>query len=485
MLAHTNTSFPFPFANALPAKSDIRTIAFISLAAAVLVAIGLLVNPILAFAPLALGAGGLLVAFFVRYPRVWLCLGALLNYWWISQGGGDEEITLKEYALVLFYFGGLAIWFFGMCVIQKRRVVRHWADKILLLAIAVSLTNAGLAVLNGTPILTWVREWLLFWMILYYFPWREHFTEKRHIQALLACHAVVFLAIGGQNLYNYLKASTNMVYAYQIWASRKTLNTHIFMSATVWTVLGGLYAAKRKSQVLMMLLAGFYGVVVVASFSRGFWLSGILALVVCLAVLDPKKLVLFSVYGIIAAVGFTLLVQLIFPDKATFIFNVLKARLLSSSRGTSDVSLLARYYETMSILNQLQQYFLGGNGLGSSFYAYDPIQKHFFTATFIHNGYIFVWLKLGFFFFVSFYSFWFATMIRAYQVARQAAHLPMAKILAAACAACFTGYLFLNITSSMAEGRDGFYCLSMCCAALGCAENLLQQKNSAAGRDDF
>lgn len=290
-----------------------------------------------------------------------------------------------------------------------------------------------------------------------------------------ACHAAVFLFIGALNVWQYVKAATNVIYAYQIWASRKMLNTHIFLCLTLFTTLGSLYVREWRTKLLFVGLAGFYALVVVVSFSRGFWISGMFAMFVILWLLDKRKLAWFLLYSIIAAVLFTVAVQVVFPDKATFIFKVLKARFASSATGTQDVSLLSRYYETQSVLRLLGYHWIGGFGLGSPFYAYDPISKTFYTATFIHNGYLFIWLKLGLAFFLAYFVFWAYMMRRAYRVAR-AATTPMVKILTAGCVACLTAFWLLNITSSISEGRDGFYCLSMCFAALGFAESLEERE---------
>jgi O-Antigen ligase len=441
--------------------------------------LGLFVSPLVGLVPVALMLAGLIIAVFVRYPRVWIYCGAIVHYFWIAQGRGDDDITLKEYALVLFFFGGLAIWFFGMVVIRRKRIIRHFGDKLILSAIALSVFNLPIALMNDASPLTWAREWLLFLMMLYYFPWREHLTERKHIQTFFFCHAAVFVFIGGANVFQYVKAASNVLYAYQIWASRKMLNTHVFLCATLFAALGGFYAVRRNTKILMLGLLGFYALVVVVSFSRGFWISGMVAIILMLWLLDKRKLALFAVYSVIAGFVFVLAVQTVFPDKSAFIFKVLNARLSSSATGTQDLSLRSRFYETQEILNQISQYPLSGFGLGSSFRYYEPIGNSYSNGTFIHNGYLFVWVKLGLPFFLAFYTFWFYMMRRAYRIATSTP-VPMAKILAAGCCTCLVAFTILNVTSSIAEGRDGFYCLSICFASLGFAELLtVQQRNSA------
>lgn len=470
-----HSQFSFSPSNPIMTARSLRSLLVLSGAVIACVLVGVFVNPLVGVMPVALALGGLMVALFVRYPRLWIYSSAFIHYFWISQGRGDDDISLKEYALVLYLFGGLAIWFFGMLVIQRRRIIRHFGDKVILCALALSVFNLPIALMNGTSPLTWVREWLLFFMMLYYFPWREHLTERRHIQIFFVCHGAVFVFIGGMNILQYVKAASNVLYAYQIWASRKMLNTHIFLCATIFATLGGFYAVRRNTKLLMAMLVGFYAIVVVVSFSRGFWISGMASLVLILWLLDKRKLALLAIYTVIAGFVFVLAVQAVFPDKSVFIFKVLQARLSSSATGTQDLSLRSRYYETQEILNQISQYPLSGFGLGSSFRYYEPIGNSYSNGTFIHNGYLFVWVKLGLPFFLAFYSFWFYMMRRAYRMATRTS-VPMAKILAASCCACLIAFTILNVTSSIAEGRDGFYCLSMCFASLGFAEVLTKQR---------
>lgn len=433
----------------------------LSLLAAAASVVAILINPLAALAVALLPVLALVVMFFVRYPRVWLYTGAVVNYFWISQGKGDEEITLLEYALVAFYIGGLWIWFFAMVFIKRKRIVRNIADRILLIAIGAASITVVLAFANdeSSP-LSWLREYLLFSMMLYYFPWREHLTERKHILTFFALTAGVFVGIGVANLWQYVKAASNVLYAYQVWTSRKTLNTHIFLCAMILCFMGTFFAATRKARLGMLVLTAFYTLVVVVSFSRGFWISGAIGILATLWLLDKRKLVMFTLYGIIGTLIFISIVQIIFPDRAELIFMVIRSRFLSSAQGTQDLSVLARVYETKVILEYISRYTLGGTGLGAGIVIYDPLEKIFTRVTFIHNGYLFIWMKLGLAFFFAFYFVWGYMIYRAYQLAKKLTE-PLYRIFAASAFGCLVAFTLLNVTSAIPEVRDGFYCLSI------------------------
>jgi hypothetical protein len=453
-----------------PASSFGQTFALAALAVLGVVAGLMAVDSLFALAAALVPAALLCVLLFVRYPRLWLYSGALVNYFWISTGKGDAEITLKEYALVAFFIGGLWIWFFAMTVVKKRRILRTLADKILFIAILAASLTVLLALANDeSSALGWLREWLLFWMLLYYFPWREHFTERKHIATFFALTAGVFVGIGAMNLWQYVQAASNVVYAYQIWASRKMLNTHIFLCAVIFCMMGALYAAARKTRILLALLAAFYALVVVVSFSRGFWISGVVGMALTLWLIDKRKLALFALYACCGALAFIVAVNIVFPDKATFIFKVLQARLASSASGTQDLSVLARVYETQAVLDYIARYPLGGAGMGTFIMVYDPLERVFTRVGFIHNGYLYVLMKLGLPFFLAFYAVWFMTIGRAKRLA-SAPTDASARILAAGALGGLIAFTLLNITSAIPETRDGFYSLSILYAAVAFAE---------------
>ncbi|MCU0425993.1 MAG: O-antigen ligase family protein [Candidatus Kapabacteria bacterium] len=410
---------------------------------------------------------------FVRYPRIWLYTGAVLNYFWISSGKGDEAITLKEYALVAFIMGGLWIWMFSMVFIQKRSFIRHFGDKVLVFTVFLMSVNLLLVLVNDqSSALTWLREYLLFYTMLYYLPWREHFTKREHIFTFLSLTAGVFIFIGATNLWQYVKAASNVLYAYQVWTSRKMLNTHIFLCATVLCSMGALYASTRKARLGMLCLTAFYAIVVLVSFSRGFWISGMVGIIATLWLIDKRKVATVALYSLLGGIFVLFAIQILFPERAALIIKVIQSRFASSAAGTQDLSLLARIYETRVVVDVLLQYILGGVGLGAAFTIFDPLERYYTRVTFIHNGYLYIWVKLGLPFFLAFYGAWAYMMRRAYTLARQKKNAPLQRILAAGAFGSLVAFTLLNVTSAIPEARDGFYCLSVLFAAIGFAEYL-------------
>lgn len=442
----------------------------LSLLAASASAVAILIDPLAALAVVLLPVLVLVVMLFVRYPRIWLYTGAVVNYFWISSGKGDTEITIAEYALVAFYIGGLWIWLFAMVCIKRKRIVRNIADRVLLIAIGAASVTIVLALANdeSSP-LNWLREYLLFSMMLYYFPWREHFTERKHILTFLTITAGVFIYIGVMNLWQYVKAASNILYAFEVWSSRKTLNTHVFLCAMIMCFMGTFFSGTRKARMGMLILTAFYTLVVVVSFSRGFWISGVVGIVATLWILDKRKVLMFALYGVVGAIIFVSVVQLMFPERAELILKVLQARLASSTAGTQDLSVLSRVYETRVILDTIARYTIGGAGLGATIVIYDPLIKSFTRVGFIHNGYLYIWMKLGLPFFLAFYFVWFYTMRRAYIVARKATE-PLYRIFAGAAFGSLVAFSLLNVTSAIPEVRVGFYCLSVLFLAISYAE---------------
>jgi hypothetical protein len=463
-------ALPLKFPNLrLSGNTDVIVL---SLLVAALIPVGLLLTDVMnVLALVALPIIILVIMLFVRYPRLWLYTGAVVNYFWVSSGKGENEITLKEYALVAFIIGGLWIWLFSMVFVKKRRIVRNLGDRVLLTAILGASITIVLVLVNdeSTP-LRWLREYLLFYTMLYYLPWREHFTERKHILTFLTLTSGVFIIIGASNLWQYVKAASNVLYAYEVWTSRKSLITHVFICATIFCAMGAFYASARKARLGMLVLTAFYAVVVVVSFSRGFWISCVIGIVATLWLCNKRKLALFLVYSIIGGIIFISAVQVIFPERAALILKVIQARLVSSAEGTKDLSLSARVYETQSVFEYIARYPFSGAGMGTRVTVYDPMAHIFNKINFIHNGYLYIWMKLGLPFFLSFYGVWFYMLYKAYTLARHQLNTAVSRILASGAFGSLLAFTLVNVTSAIPEGREGFYCLSVIYAAIAFAE---------------
>jgi O-antigen ligase len=436
--------------------------------------------PLLGLGVVAAAAGILLVGVMVRYPLLWLSAVFVCLIWWFPQKGANSEgISAVEYALVAFYLGGLALWFAIMLLIKRKRLLRNTGDMLLVSTLVLSLATFVIAAVNEKSVFMGLREWLLFLFLLYYFPFREHITTKRQLLQMGAVFCGAMLVVGGITLLMYLKASTNIMYAFEVFSSRMNSNNNMSVVVSIFGFIALLYAPTLRHKAAALFVAVFFTTITIVSFARAFIVATVIGVVVVLLVFDAKRVVRFGVYAVAVAIVFVGGVSVVFKDRASIALTVIKNRISSTTEGVKDVSLQSRLAESAVVLRLIAENPLGGNGMGADFHFHDPINNWEARVKFIHNGYLFIAFKLGLPLLLLFYGWYLWYLGKSYGIARQAKE-PFDRILALSVVGSLFALLLINLTSSIFETRDGFVVVSMLIAVSSVVEQRLAEREQAA-----
>jgi O-antigen ligase len=437
-------------------------------------------EPLVGLGGIIMAAGILVVGVMVRYPLLWLSAVFVGLIWWFPQKGVDSEgISGVEYALVAFYLGGLALWFAMMLVIKRKRLLRNTGDMLLVSTLLLSLATFAIAAVNEKNVFMGLREWLLFLFLLYYFPFREHITTKRQMLQMGAVFCGAMLVVGGITLQMYIKASTNILYAFEIFSSRMNSNNNMSVVVSIFGFIALLYAPKLWHKAIALLIAVFFTTITIVSFARAFIAATVLGVVVVLLVFDAKRVVRFGVYAVAVAVVFVSGVSVVFKDRANVALTVVKNRISSTTEGTKDVSIQSRLAESAAVLQLIAANPLGGNGMGADFHFHDPINNWEARVKFIHNGYLFIAFKLGLPLLLLFYGWYLWYLGKSYGLARRADE-PFDRILALSVVGSLFALLLINVTSSIFETRDGFMIVPMLIAVISVVEQRLAEREQPA-----
>jgi O-antigen ligase len=459
------------------------TITYSGIVCSIVAALSTWLTPLIGLVVLGVVVVPVLVLLFVRHPRYWLyAVVASLWFWFPQKGDASKGITALEYVLVAWYFGGLGIWFFVMMFVRRRRLVYHTGDILLLCFFGISVFNLGIALANDVSPMQWLREWLLFLFILYYFPLREHFRTLREWVVLSVVFTLTMTAIGAVTIQRYIAASSNVVYAFQILTSRLNSNNNMTVAVSIMAAIGALYYNKTLIRVLLLSVAGFFATLTIISFARMFMLATAVSIVGALLLVDTRRVVGFLAYSAILAIVFVGTVSLVFQSRATIALKVFTTRISSTAAGTKDLSLRSRISESRVIASMIQTQPIAGYGLGAGFSFYDPITNTTLKPTFIHNGYLFIAFKLGFVLWVLLYAGLTYYLARSYACALQA-QTPLEKMFAVGAMSAVFALLVINLTSSIFEVRDGFIMLALLLASISIAERDMQNAWVGEQRD--
>ncbi len=411
-------------------------------------------------------------ALMVMNPRLWL-YGAIL-LWTVWFRSSDKEVSLLDVGMVGYYMGGLIAWFIGM-VISRRKLIRNFADQLILIFFSLGVVNFVIAWLNGVELLLWLRESLLFAFLLYYFPIRELICTRKYLIQFMSLAALVIFVLGITNLRMYIEAAGNAVYAFNILSSRVSLNETIFLGAALCSTVFLLYSRRWHHKVFFLGLTIFYSMVLIASFTRGAWLTFIIGLGVIFFLVNRQKRLALGAYIGVGIVCFVLAISLFLGGMSDFIFRSIESRFSSSAKGTGDISVNARVVESEAAIEGIYKHPLSGAGMGARVTFYDIIDRWTSSPTFLHNGYIFITYKLGIpmalFFLLGLLLYQTKGVVAAYRIRD-----PLYQCIAIGATASLLAALIISLTSNQFILRHGLALIAVYIALIAIVDNLWQEQ---------
>lgn len=389
IIASYNKELGIPSALSHAAIASICLVGFL---ASVLVA-GVFQNALVMPAVMAL----IVVAFFIiTVPKVWLSFFILILPYFLTDSG--VGISPAELAVGGFLQLSIVLWLVFQLAVDYRRIVRSWPDLLLLLFIPLSLLNLPVALANDVNIVSWMSEWSLFLLLLYYFPLREYFGTSERDRVLffsLAAFSTVLQSLYSLYIYKQ-KISANLMYAYQIEASRSVLLGPMFFLAIVFCLLGIFYSKQWKTRLVLFATTMVNVLALFFTFTRTLWLMLAVCFVLMLFFLTFRQKISFSI-GVLATCIVTATVSFtVNPKLTTLAYKLIERRLTTSSKLTGgDYSFETRLVEANSAMRRIKETPIGGQGIRTVIVSWHPVNQFTSMTTFIHIGYLGLVMKLG------------------------------------------------------------------------------------------
>jgi len=242
-----------------------------------------------------------------------------------------------------------------------------------------------------------MRELVLISFVLYYFPIRENFAEKKHLIFFSIIFSIaIFLNSLGQIYDYYRNISAGLQYAYQLLSSTKIrINQTLFSFTILSSSLFMLIKQKLLTRIWLVISIISSSIALLTTFSRTFWLITLLVFGVYIVVLPFKHKIRLGLSGILVLGSIFLVSQLFFKERSDVVIQVIEKRFLSTSKGIKDLSLTARLKEYQTVIQKIKEYPIQGNGFFKEFRFYSVLEQETATTTTIHNGYLFLFYRVG------------------------------------------------------------------------------------------
>lgn len=351
--------------------------------------------PLDAYIGTAILCGVALLIAMVRWPKVWIASFLLYLPFFLTDTG--VGLTAREVAVGAFFSGTVVLWMIWSIGRPDRRLIRHWADFLLLLYVILTAGNVVIALLNDVDLVVWASDYALVCIMLYYFPIREYFANERDLKQLMLIAAVsaIGMAIMTVYLYRQRMLSGGLIYAFQLVASRSVTLAAVHLLGVLFGAVAMFYA-RWKTQVLIAVVILTNAAALFLSFGRTLWVFFFICLAITMFFLTWRQSTKLVVTMLVAGATTVAAVFAINPRLAEIGTRVVTARFTSSAQiSGGDLSFETRIIEAGYAMRHIKRYPLGGKGLRHPFISYHPIESSHHNTSFIHIGYLGIAMRQG------------------------------------------------------------------------------------------
>ena len=330
--------------------------------------------------------GVVLIPFFFIFPKFWIYT---VTFSTIAFFGETEDgLSVFDVITGIFYIGGLVVWFFTEIIVNKRKIIEDsWEFIFLCFFLLFPLTYLG-TFDNDLDFLDWFRGYVLYTLMLYYFPLKKLLTKNEDWFIFAYIFVFVTFLTGIKQIYfYYTNIISDLKYAYQIGTSIR-YNQLLFSFILSFLFLVFFEIKSKFKQIILFVIISIVIIALATSFSRIFWTTtGVCILFSFIKYRFVDKLK-FTV--IIAATGlvFYLALSLFLKDNLSLGVQLLNKRVSSTSSGTKDPSANARFVEWEMVIQKIKESPIVGQGINKYFKHNSPLFENTVYHNTIHNGYL-------------------------------------------------------------------------------------------------
>lgn len=408
----------------------------------------------------------------LKQPSAWMFV-IILSHILILRS--TEHITIGEVIFGLYYFGTIVGWYVKKFLLRGK-ISTSDGDQYLIFFFCLCLLSLIPALMNEADIIKWFRELIIFLAYLLYFPLKDSVRSRKNIIVIGGAFLLIALYAAISNFLRYSAAASSALYAWQLLAGRQTANEPLFMTSILIGLAIFLYVKSTSAKFVLAGLIAFFLVALILTFSRGYWIGLLIGIAVMLLILEGQQRVRVLVTMMLFALAGTGILYAVFSYLSSPILQTVATRLVGANVDfLKDRSLQSRFAETKIILGQILQNPILGNGLGTLFRFHDPLRGSVNETWYIHNGYLFLWFKLGIgglFCYLYFYS---KKLREALSVYRNGV-ADFEEYLSLGITAVLASMLVVSITSPQFITRDSNLIIILCWGIIDAVANQADYK---------
>lgn len=331
----------------------------------------------------------------IRYPKVWLGAVLLVLVGFFADTG--VGLSASEVVSGAFVIGSLIVWTLYK-IGSGYTFVRSWTDRFLVAFIILSVTNLIVALLNGINVGDWTVEWLILFLLLYYFPLREYFgrSEQTFRQFLVLSALSCLLMLGYTVADYYMRTQDGYIYAYQVLNSRSRLFAPMFVFGVLMGIPVLFYSKSIVSRLTLFVFILLNLAGILQSFTRTLWASLLAGIPLLIPFFRLRQNLVIAATTVALGISVFTIASIVNPRITSLVVQLIEERFMSSTQlSGGDFSFETRVNEVTAAMKDIRRYPLGGAGLHAKVISWAPIYSYTNEASFIHIGYVYLLHKFG------------------------------------------------------------------------------------------
>ncbi len=365
----------------------------------------------------------------------------LLSITFLENDEGIQPIELPFYAFSL-----ILIFYNIIEALRGNILLNTFIDKLYLVITLLVPYGILFGLINGSSLYLAIGETTYLLGLFVYFPLRKYLSNKSFKRILYVIVLIIITYVLIRNLLNYRQILIQAVATWQTEKARVPSNEFVIMFGALLFMGGAIITKIRILQIIftVVFIALIAGLVLTQS--RGYWLAFFLGTITIFFVVDLGGKIRMT-YTFLVLISFSIIIaQLFFYDQFYLILKGLAARFDSIGSGKLDISLYERFLESKAVLKEIIYQPISGYGMGVTYTKKFVFYNYFADTSYIHNGYLGTWFKLGLVGLIIFPLLWISLIIKSIRIFRHTDNL-ITKIVMLSIAGTISGVILVNNTS--------------------------------------
>lgn len=417
-------------------------------------------------------SSSLLISFFCVQVKGFLPLFfVLLSITLLSNSPGIQPIELPFYSISVIVAG-----FVFLELITGRIIIHTSLDKLFLLLLFLIPYGIILGIINGASVYLAFGETTFFLGILIYFPLRKYLDQKRFRYILGVILTLILLYVLIRNVINYRLLIIQAVLPWQTEKARVAGNEVILLIASLFCLsIAAITSTKWKQILSTILFIAFIGGLVLTQ-SRGYWLAFAIGALIIFYFINTKGKIRILLTFLVLTSSSIILASIFFGDFLALIIKGLTSRFQSLGSGKLDISLLERLLESKTVLGMMIENPIAGYGFGYTYTKKILFYDHFIKTSYVHNGYLAMWLKFGIVGVVTFISIWVIAIRNSYKLYHSKSN-EFDKSVSLTISGSVLGIILVNNTSPQILTFESILFVTIFCAYISSKVEILKKIN--------